>query len=194
MDVSNIEKLLLMDWADWMSFILCLFTIMAGIVTIKTLLDNFCKVLNIETPWMRSKREKKEFNQRIISLYDDLKNKENKLEDRHVNDIEQLKELNSEVCNSIVDLKNEFIEFKKATENNELKKNIKKLRWDIIDFASSIKDKKEIPIEQYNIIFDRIKEYADLIDKHNLKNGQVDSSVDVIRERYEQDLRNGLLK
>lgn len=194
MDVSNIEKLLLMDWADWMSFILCLFTIMAGIVAIKTLLDNFCKVLNIETPWMRSKREKKEFNQRIISLYDDLKNKENKLEDRHVNDIEQLKELNSEVCNSIVDLKNEFIEFKKATENNELKKNIKKLRWDIIDFASSISDKKEIPIEQYNIIFDRIKEYADLIDKHNLKNGQVDSSVDVIRERYEQDLRNGLLK
>ena len=194
MDVSNIEKLLLMDWADWMSFILCLFTIMAGIVTIKTLLDNFCKVLNIETPWMRSKREKKEFNQRIISLYDDLKNKENKLEDRHVNDIEQLKELNSEVCNSIVDLKNEFIEFKKATENNELKKNIKKLRWDIIDFASSISDKKEIPIEQYNIIFDRIKEYADLIDKYNLKNGQVDSSVDVIRERYEQDLRNGLLK
>lgn len=194
MDVSNIEKLLLMDWADWMSFILCLFTIMAGIATIKTLLDNFCKVLNIETPWMRSKREKKEFNQRIISLYDDLKNKENKLEDRHVNDIEQLKELNSEVCNSIVDLKNEFIEFKKATENNELKKNIKKLRWDIIDFASSISDKKEIPIEQYNIIFDRIKEYADLIDKHNLKNGQVDSSVDVIRERYEQDLRNGLLK
>ena len=194
MDVSNIEKLLLMDWADWMSFILCLFTIMAGIVAIKTLLDNFSKVLNIETPWMRSKREKKEFNQRIISLYDDLKNKENKLEDRHVNDIEQLKELNSEVCNSIVDLKNEFIEFKKATENNELKKNIKKLRWDIIDFASSISDKKEIPIEQYNIIFDRIKEYADLIDKYNLKNGQVDSSVDVIRERYEQDLRNGLLK
>ncbi len=194
MDVSNIEKLLLMDWADWMSFILCLFTIMAGIVAIKTLLDNFCKVLNIETPWMRSKREKKEFNQRIISLYDDLKNKENKLEDKHVNDIEQLKELNSEVCNSIVELKNEFIEFKKATENNELKKNIKKLRWDIIDFASSISDKKEIPIEQYNIIFDRIKEYADLIDKHNLKNGQVESSVEVIQERYEQDLRNGLLK
>lgn len=194
MDVSNIEKLLLMDWADWMSFILCIFTIMAGIVAIKTLLDNFCKVLNIETPWMRSKREKKEFNQRIISLYDDLKNKENKLEDKHVNDIEQLKELNSEVCNSIVELKNEFIEFKKATENNELKKNIKKLRWDIIDFASSISDKKEIPIEQYNIIFDRIKEYADLIDKHNLKNGQVESSVEVIQERYEQDLRNGLLK
>lgn len=194
MDVSNIEKLLLMDWADWMSFILCLFTIMAGIVAIKTLLDNFCKVLNIETPWMRSKREKKEFNQRIISLYDDLKNKENKLEDKHVNDIEQLKELNSEVCNNIVELKNEFIEFKKATENNELKKNIKKLRWDIIDFASSISDKKEIPIEQYNIIFDRIKEYADLIDKHNLKNGQVESSVEVIQERYEQDLRNGLLK
>lgn len=194
MDVSNIEKFLLMDWADWMSFILCIFTIMAGIVAIKTLLDNFCKVLNIETPWMRSKREKKEFNQRIISLYDDLKNKENKLEDKHVNDIEQLKELNSEVCNSIVELKNEFIEFKKATENNELKKNIKKLRWDIIDFASSISDKKEIPREQYNIIFDRIKEYADLIDKHNLKNGQVDSSVEVIRERYEQDLRNGILK
>ena len=53
MVVSNIEKLLLMDWADWMSFILCLFTIMAGIVAIKTLLDNFCKVLNIETPWMQ---------------------------------------------------------------------------------------------------------------------------------------------
>lgn len=194
MDVSNIEKLLLMDWADWMSFILCIFTIMAGIVAIKTLLDNFCKVLNIETPWMRSKREKKEFNQIIISLYDDLKNKENKLEDKHVNDIEQLKELNSEVCNSIVDLKNEFIEFKKATEDNELKKNIKKLRWDIIDFASSISDKKEISIEQYNIIFDRIKEYAYLIDKHNLKNGQVESSVEVIQERYEQDLRNGLLK
>lgn len=194
MDVSNIEKLMLMDWADWTSFLLCLFTIMAGFIAIKTLLDKFCKIINIETPWMRSKREKQEFNQRIISLYDDLKNKENELETKHTDDIEQLKELNSDVCNSIVELKNEFIDFKRATESNELKKNIKKLRWDIINFASSISDKKEIPREQYNIIFDRIKEYADLIDKHNLKNGQVDSSVEVIRERYEQDLRNGLLK
>ena len=62
------------------------------------------------------------------------------------------------------------------------------------EISNSISDKKEISIEQYNIIFDRIKEYAYLIDKHNLKNGQVDSSVDVIRERYSQDLRNGLLK
>ena len=143
MDVSNIEKLLLMDWADWMSFILCLFTIMAGIVAIKTLLDNFCKVLNIETPWMRSKREKKEFNQRIISLYDDLKNKENELETKHTDDIEQLKELNSEVCNSIIELKNEFIDFKRATESNELKKNIKKLRWDIINLLAVYQIKRK---------------------------------------------------
>ena len=191
---TSIEKVLLMDWADWMSFLLCFFTIMAGVIAIKALIDKFCKILNVESPWIKAKREKLEFNQKIISLYDGLKEKESCLEEKHTNDIEQLKELNSAVCNSIIDLKNEFVDFKRQTENNELKKNIKKLRWDIIDFASNISDKKEIPREQYNIIFDRIKEYTELVESHNLKNGQVESSVQIIEERYMQDLRSGLLK
>lgn len=179
---------------DWRSFLLSLSIFFTALYLIKTGIEKFCSSFCIETPWMKNSREKKEFAENIKQLYEELSEKEKKLENRHANDIEQLKELDSHICNSILELTKEFSEFRQQIETNELRKNIKKLRWDIIEFASTIFDKKEISIEQYNIIFDRIKEYEELVDKYHLTNGQVTSSVGVIRERYEQDLRNGLLK
>lgn len=179
---------------DWASFILTLATFLGAIYLIKVGIEKFCKEFGLETPWMRRKREREEFNESIKELYSQLECRESQLEHRHSSDIEQLKELNSEVCNSITALKEEFVAFREKSEKNELKKSVKKLRWDIIDFASTIADKKSIPLEQYNIIFSCIREYEELVETYKLKNGQVQSSVEVIRDRYEQDLRSGLLK
>lgn len=179
---------------DWGSFLLSLTIVLVAIYSIKMGIEKFCDAFNLETPWMKRKRERDEFNENIKDLYSQLEVREKNLEHRHADDIEQLKELNSSVCNAILELKEEFTIFREKSEKNELKKNIKKIRWDIIDFASSIADKKNIPLEQYNIIFSYIREYEELVETYNLKNGQVQSSVDVIRDRYEQDLRSGLLK
>lgn len=179
---------------DWASLILSVITILTSLYVLKSGIEKFCHSFGLETPWMKSRREKDEFQQNIQKICEQLEAKEEKLELQHNSDIEQLKELNSNMCESISDLKKDFASFKQGIENNELKKNIKKLRWNIINFASDISERKTVSLEQYNVIFKDIKEYEELIEKHNLKNGQVDSSVEVIKERYEQDLRNGLLK
>lgn len=175
---------------DWPSLILSVVTILTSLYVIKSGIEKFCHSFEIETPWMRQKREKEELQQNIQKICA----KEEHLESKHNADIEQLKELNSIMCESISDLKKDFATFKTGIENNEIKKNIKKLRWDIINFASGISERKTISLEQYNVIFKDIKEYETLVEKYHLKNGQVESSVEIIQERYEQDLRSGLLK
>lgn len=179
---------------DWASLILSIITILTSLYVLKSGIEKFCNSFGIETPWMKQKREKEEFQQNIQKICKQLEVKEEKLEIQHKSDIDQLKELNSIMCESISDLKKDFATFKTGIENNEIKKNIKKLRWDIINFASGIAERKTISLEQYNVIFKDIKEYETLVEKYHLKNGQVNSSVDVIQERYEQDLRSGLLK
>lgn len=178
---------------NYVSFFFSFFKIIAALTIIKLGLEKFADTYGFQVPWKKWKKKQEQFFEDTKRLYEQLELREKNLEKRHKDDIEQVKEIESEICKSLTVLQSDLSDFMCSVKDNELKKKIKKLRWDIINFASTISEKKIIPIEQYNIVFSDIQEYEEIIEKYNLVNGQVNSSVVVIKDRYEQDLRSGLL-
>lgn len=63
-------------------------------------------------------------------------------------------------------------------------------RTAIINFASKVVN-KTIPVtqEEFRRIFKVYEEYEEIIEKNNLTNGEVDISIRIIREAYEERLK-----
>lgn len=177
---------------DYVSFFCALLTIMTGTLAIKGLVENFCKTFEFETPWMRKAREKREYMEKVDKQLELLMQREESIETKHSTDVGQLEGVVGEVRESFAELQNQITALSDKIEQMELNKTIKKLRWDIINFASDLPRRENIPLEQYNIIFNYIKEYEKIIEDNGLTNGQVESSVHVIKKRYEHDLETGV--
>lgn len=61
----------------------------------------------------------------------------------------------------------------------------------IIDFASRVIDENyPVTKEQFNRVFKIYKEYEEIIEEHELTNGEVDIAIRIIRESYEQHMKN----
>lgn len=68
---------------------------------------------------------------------------------------------------------------------------IENKRSSIIDFASKVIDENyPVTKEQFNRIFKIYKEYEEIIEEHKLINGEVDIAMHIIRESYEQHMKN----
>lgn len=82
---------------------------------------------------------------------------------------------------------------KKLDENNAatLSILIENKRSAIIDFASKVIN-EDYPVtkEQFNRIFKIYREYEEIIHSHELTNGEVDIAIHIIRESYEQHMKN----
>lgn len=187
--VEQFERLVSIDY---ISFFCALFTIMAAFVAIKEGVEKFCKAFEFETPWMRKAREKREYMEKVDKQLELLMQREESIEAKHSTDVGQLEGVVEEVRESFAELQNQITALSNKIEQMELNKTIKKLRWDIINFASDLPRRENIPLEQYNIIFNDIKEYEKIIEDNGLTNGQVESSVHVIKKRYEHDLEAGV--
>lgn len=82
---------------------------------------------------------------------------------------------------------------KKVKENNEiaLSLSIDSKRNFIIDFASKVVDENyPVTREQFNRAIKVHKEYEDIIEKHEIENGEVDIAIRIIEESYEKHMRN----
>ena len=187
--VEQFERLVSIDY---ISFFCALFTIMAAFVAIKEGVEKFCKAFEFETPWMRKAREKREYMEKVDKQLELLMQREESIEAKHSTDVGQLEGVVGEVRESFAELQNQITALSNKIEQMELNKTIKKLRWDIINFASDLPRRENIPLEQYNIIFNDIKEYEKIIEDNGLTNGLVESSVHVIEKRYEHDLEAGV--
>ena len=187
--VEQFERLVSIDY---LSFFCALFTIMVAFVAIKKGVEEFCKTFEFETPWMRKAREKREYMEKVDKQLELLMQREESSEAKHSTDVGQLEGVVGEVRESFAELQNQITALSNKIEQMELNKTIKKLRWDIINFASDLPRRENIPLEQYNIIFNDIKEYEKIIEDNGLTNGQVESSVHVIKKRYEHDLEAGV--
>ena len=187
--VEQFERLVSIDY---LSFFYALFTMMVAFVAIKKGVEEFCKTFEFETPWMRKAREKREYMEKVDKQLELLMQREESIEAKHSTDVGQLEGVVGEVRESFAELQNQITALSNKIEQMELNKTIKKLRWDIINFASELPRREVIPLEQYNIIFNDIKEYEKIIEDNGLTNGQVESSVHIIKKRYEHDLEAGV--
>lgn len=87
--------------------------------------------------------------------------------------------------------KKEFCE--KLDKNTEItiEIRIESMRSEIIRFAQCVVDQKyPVTREQFNRIFKLHKKYEKILKENDMTNGEVDTAIRIIRESYEEHLRN----
>lgn len=77
---------------------------------------------------------------------------------------------------SITDLLNEM----KEEQRDE---KIQRMRWQILEVANYIRNKEDVNMEQLNNALNTYDDYEKILKQYNLSNGQVDVSIQLIREK-----------
>lgn len=116
-----------------------------------------------------------ELNCRIDSFYD--KQKEYHAESISIRGglADKQEEIVS-TLSSIADLLNEM----KEEQRDE---KIQRMRWQILEVANYIRNKEDVNMEQLNNALATYDDYEKILEQHNLSNGQVDVSIQLIREK-----------
>lgn len=72
-----------------------------------------------------------------------------------------------------------------------LNKEIEDIRWEILDFASALSNKRKYSKEQFEHVISTYEKYEKMIEEHGMTNGLVSSSIEVIKEKYKDCLMHG---
>lgn len=130
-------------------------------------------ILGLETKWMRQKREEHDLlmqtSQGLIEL-----------QAHHKKDIERSNRRDEEISNDIKKLTQMFVD-----------KEINDYRWEIINLADKISsDKTSVSKECLRHAISTYEKYEKIIVENGLVNGEVEISIEIIKEAYQQKLKN----
>lgn len=73
----------------------------------------------------------------------------------------------------------------------QLKRTLEEKRMRIIDFASAVASGRPYTREQFNEIISLYDEYEEIIKENSLTNGRVDISIEIINQKYKENILNG---
>lgn len=153
--------------------IIAICTILAGFKFIWTLIDWFIKLLGLETRSMRQKREEHELLIATSKALNELKEKESKDTERAIKHDRAIKE-------DLAKLTTMFVE-----------KEINDYRWEINNFATKISENKPCNKDCFKHCFKTYESYEKILVENGLKNGEVENSMKIINEAYQEKMRNG---
>ena len=130
-------------------------------------------ILGLETKWMRQKREEHDLlmqtSQGLIEL-----------QAHHKKDIERSDRRDEEISNDIKKLTQMFVD-----------KEINDYRWEIINLADKISsDKTSVSKECLRHAISTYEKYEKINVENGLVNGEVEISIEIIKEAYQQKLKN----
>lgn len=159
---------------DFVYVFVSVFVILVGIKFAISLFEWIVEKLGLETKWMRQKRE--EHNLLIQTSQGLIK-----LQEHHKKDIERSDERDEEISNDIKKLTKMFVD-----------KEINDYRWEIINLADKISsDKTSVSKECLRHAISTYEKYEKIIVENGLINGEVEISIEIIKEAYQQKLKNG---
>lgn len=153
--------------------IIAICTILAGFKFIWTLIDWFIKLLGLETKSMQQKREEHQLLIATSKALNELKEKESKDTERAIKHDRAIK-------NDLAKLTTMFVE-----------KEINDYRWEINNFATKISENKPCNKDCFKHCFKTYESYEKILVENGLKNGEVENSMKIINEAYQEKMRNG---
>lgn len=153
--------------------LMSVFIILIGIKAIITIFEWAVEKLGLETKWMRQKREEHEL---LIHTSQNLAS----LQSKHLEDMKKSDEHDAEMKNDIKKLTDMFID-----------KQINDYRWEIINLADKISSGKNISRECLRHAISTYEKYEKIITDYGLVNGEVEISIEVIRDNYQKKLTDG---
>lgn len=125
------------------------------------------------------------------ALHDEMKQySQNRVDDRKQS-LKIQEELKSSI-ESIAERQNDRDEKIKDLAEMLLDKQISDYRWEIINLADKISNGKHVSKECFRHAVSTHAKYEEVIKKHNLTNGEVEISMEIINEAYRNLLKEGL--
>lgn len=185
---QHLANLLAINYVD---LLLALGTIVVGFVAIKKALEEFCQAFGIRLRYVEEKEEMKKCQTEVKTRLAELNDRQDKFEKQHEENIKARDEFNKEMIGCINELKEDIINLRQEIEYREAEKRFKKLRFDLLNFASRIAQSEEITGELISQVNHEITEYEELVEQYKFKNNRVNASIKIIQEKYEQLLREG---
>jgi len=153
--------------------LISVFVILIGIKAVVSIFEWAIDKLGLETKWMRQKWEGHNLliqtSQNLIAL-----------QEKHVEDMKKSDAHDTEMRNDIKKLTEMFVE-----------KQINDYRWEIINLADKIASGSTVSKECYRHAISTYEKYEKIINEHGLVNGEVEISIEIIKEAYQQKLKEG---
>lgn len=158
---------------DITALILSVFIIMSGIIAIFNIICKFSEIIGKPVRWVQRKNQDHDL---LLATSQKL----NALQDKHEADVMQSISHDKAIKEDLEILKKMFID-----------KEIDDQRWEILDFASAISAGRRYSKEQFDHVLSIYEKYEKILAAHNLTNGKVTTSMEVINDVYKEKLKNG---
>lgn len=158
---------------DLDSLIQSLFILMSASISGVTLIGKFSEIIGKPVKWVRDKHKDHE-----LTLQNTQAIKE--LSKRHEEDTRQSMKHDEEIRRDLRELTNMFID-----------KEINDYRWEIVNLADKIADGNSVSRECYRHAINTYEKYEKIINEHGLVNGEVEISIELIKDSYQQRLKEG---
>ncbi len=158
---------------DFTALFISVIVVLIGIKTIVSLFEWVVVKFGIETKWIKKHREEHDL---LIQTSEGLKSLKNK----HEEDIKKSDDHDIEIRNDIKKLTNLFVD-----------KQINDYRWEIINLADKISSGKNVSKECLRHAISTYEKYEKIIKEYGLVNGEVEISIEIIKESYQKKLKEG---
>ena len=158
---------------DFISLGSTLFSIMACIIAIYTIIGKFSEIIGKPVRWVRKNKEFIELTQQNAR---DIK----ELSEQHKNDTCQSIKHDEMIRSDLQKLTKMFTD-----------KQINDYRWEIINLADKISNGKNISKECYRHALATYEKYEQIIEDNLLVNGEVEISIKIIKDSYQDKLKLG---
>lgn len=158
---------------NFSSVFIAVFVILIAVKAIVSIFEWFIDKLGLETKWMRHKREEHEL---LIQTSQNL----TALQEKHKEDVEHSDKRDDEISSDLKKLTNLFVS-----------KEINDYRWEIINLADKISANKFVSKECLRHAISTYEKYEKIIEDNGLSNGEVEISIEVIKECYQNRLKEG---
>lgn len=168
--METLEQLRNVDFFGWL--IVCFLILSAVIAAYKII----CEFLSIIGKPIGTMKQRKADHELLVKTVDDLR----ELHNKHEEDTRQSIQHDEVIRNELKTLTRMFID-----------KQIDDMRYEILDFASSLSSGRKYNKEQFDHILKIDEKYKKILEENGLENGQVTVSVEYINEVYKDKLRNG---
>lgn len=168
--MGAVEQLEGVNFIEWLIIGLL---ILSAIIAIYKIV---CEFLSIIGKPIGTMKQRKDDHELLVKTVADLK----ELHDKHEEDTKQSIRHDEVIREELKTLTKLFID-----------KQIDDMRYEILDFASSLSSGRKYNKEQFDHILKIDEKYKKILEENGLENGQVSVSVEYINEVYKEKLRNG---
>lgn len=158
---------------DWFALIFGVFVVMSGVIAAVTIIGKFSELIKKPVWWIRNKQKDHEL---IIENAKAIQ----ELAKRHEEDTRQSIKHDKIIQDDLSKLTHMMLD-----------KQINDYRWEIINLADKISSGKQVSKECFKHAIATYEKYEKLIEENGLVNGEVEISIEVIRENYQEKMKNG---